>query len=424
MSIEERFAESERCAQCSYCKWIPLDQIKSIRFAYGCPSIAYSNFNSYSARGRYMVTNSLMLGRTDYTDKTLDVVYKCLTCGSCDVSCKVCRYNMEPLENIHDLRFKLVEEGQLLPQHQVYISHLRKEDNMMLKPKAERGNWAEGLDVKRVTTEPAEVLFHAGCRFSFDQDLWPKLRAAVTLLRDAGVDIGIMGKDESCCTGRVFNMGYKGEFTKFAESNLEAWKTAGVKTIVTSCGDCYHAFKRLYPTLGSKFKVIHTTEYLEQLIKEGKIKLKKNIPMKVTYHDPCHLGRQGEPYIPWDGQEKKIKNQIIIYEPRKPRYNGAWGIYDPPRNVLKAIPGIQLVEMERIREYAWCCGSGGGVKEAYPDFSNWTATERIEEAKTTGAEAIVSACGWCERNFQDAITGTGDKMKVFDVAELVQQAKG
>jgi Fe-S oxidoreductase len=329
---------------------------------------------------------------------------------------------MEPLENIRDLRFKLVEDGQLLPQHMVYIDHLRKEDNMMMKPKAERGKWAEGLDAKLVTSERAEVMFHAGCRFSFDEDLWPKIRAAFTLLRNAGVDIGIMGKDESCCAGRVFSMGYKGEFIKFAESNLEAWKTAGAKTVITSCGDCYHAFKRLYPTLGSKFKVLHTVEYLDLLIKEGKIKPTSKIPLRITYHDSCHLGRLGEPYVPWEGKEKKIRNQMVIFEPRKPRYNGAWGVYDPPRNVLKSIPGLELAEMERIREYAWCCGAGGGVKEAYPEFSNWTACERIEEAKATGAEAIVSACGWCERNFLDAIDSKGDKMKVFDIAELVQQS--
>jgi Fe-S oxidoreductase len=217
-------------------------------------------------------------------------------------------------------------------------------------------------------------------------------------------------------------MGYKGEFTKFAENNLEAWKNAGVKTIVTSCGDCYHAFKRLYPTVGSQFKVMHTAEYLDQLIKEGKLKLTKKVPLKVTYHDPCHLGRQGEPYIPWEGKEKKIFNQVVVFEPRKPRNNGAWGIYDAPRNVLKSIPGLQLVEMERIREYAWCCGAGGGVKEAYPDFSNWTANERIEEAKSTGAEAIVSACGWCESNFSGAISSKGDKMQVLDIAEIVQMA--
>jgi Fe-S oxidoreductase len=422
MALKDFMAEAERCSQCSYCKWIPFDHMKSVRFSKGCPSITYNNFNSYSARGRYAVSLALINGSIKYNEKVLDIAYQCSTCGSCDVSCKVCRYNLEPLDMIRELRAKLVEDGQLLPQHKPVIDSLRKEDNMMLKTKAERGKWAEGLKVKNVPREKAEVLFHAGCRISFDEELQKVARTAVTLLKYAGVDIGIMGKDESCCGGRAYSMGYREEFAHCAKKNMEAWSKAGVKTIVTSCSDCYHAFKRLYPTVGSKFQILHTVEYLDKLIKEGKIKFSKNIPLKVTYHDPCHLGRQGEPYVPWQGKEKKIFNQIVVYEPRKPRYNGAWGVYDPPRNVLKSIPGIELVEMERIRECAWCCGAGGGVKEAYPEFSTWTATERLEEAKETGAEAIVSACGWCERNFLDAIKANGDKLKVLDVAELVQQA--
>jgi Fe-S oxidoreductase len=236
------------------------------------------------------------------------------------------------------------------------------------------------------------------------------------------VDIGIMGKDESCCGGRVYDMGYKDEFLKLAEKTVKAWTAAGIKTLVTSCADCFHAFSRLYPPLGAQFEVLHTVQYLDRLIKEGKLKFSKTVPLRVTYHDPCHLGRQGEPYVPWQGREKKIFKQVVVYEPRKPRYNGAWGIYAPPRDVLKAIPGLELVEMERIKEYAWCCGAGGGSREAYPEFSGWTAAERIEEAKATGAEAIVSACGWCERNFIDAVTANGDKLKIFDIIDLVKQA--
>ena len=217
-------------------------------------------------------------------------------------------------------------------------------------------------------------------------------------------------------------MGYRNEFNQCAEANIAALNKAGVKTIITPCADCYHAFKRLYPNLGSQFEVLHMVEFLDRLIKEGKIKFSHKVPMTITYHDPCHLGRQGEPYIPWNGKETKIRGQIVIYEPRKPRYNGTQGIYDPPRDVLKSIPGIQLMEMERIREYAWCCGAGGGVREAYPEFSRWTASERIEEAIATGAEAIVTACPWCERNFLDAVRGDNLKIKVMDVMDLVQQA--
>ena len=135
MALEDYKPDMERCSQCSYCKWIPLDQIKSWRFAKGCPSISKHNFNSYSARGRFAVALSLLNGRSTYTDRVLDIVYKCVTCGSCDVADKICRYNMEPLEMIHELRFKLVEEGRILPEHMICIDHLRKQDNMMMRPR-------------------------------------------------------------------------------------------------------------------------------------------------------------------------------------------------------------------------------------------------------------------------------------------------
>ena len=423
MALEDYEAIAKRCCRCSYCKWVPLAQVRSWRFAKGCPSIAYKNFHCYSAGGRLSVTLSLLEGRSSYTDGLLDIVYQCQMDGACDIACKVCRYHMEPLEAMRELRFNLVEEGQLLPQHIPVIDNLRKEDNMMMEPKAGRGRWSEGLEVKDLTTESAEVVFHGGCRLGFDEELAKVARTAVTILKNGGVDIGIFkGKDENCCGGRAYDMGYRGEFVKYAENNIDAWTRAGVKTVVTSCSDGYYTFKHLYPELGSKFEVLHTVEFIERLIKEGRIKFTKTIPMTVTYHDPCHLGRLGERYIPWQGEEKKILGQIVVYEPPKPRDVGATGIYEPPREVLRSIPGLELVEMERIREYAWCCGAGGGVSEAYPDFSSWTASERIEEAKSTGAEALVSACPWCERNFIDAVNENGDRMKVYDIIELVQQA--
>lgn len=424
MALEDYRADMERCSRCSYCKWIPFAHVKSWRFAKGCPSIEFNKFHSYSAGGRYAVALSFLSNRSSYTDKFLDVVYKCQMCGTCDVACKVCRY-LEPLECMLEFRARCVEDGQLLPQHVPVIDNLRKEDNMVMEPKEERGKWAEGLKVKDLTKEPAEVVFYAGCRLSFDKELWRVAWATVTLLKNAGVDIGIMGKDEVCCGGRAYNMGYRGEFTKYAEHNIEAWTTAGVKTVVTACSDCYSTLLFRYPSETGKkvnFKVLHIAQYLDQLIKEGKIKLTKAVPMKVTYHDPCHLGRLGESYIPWAGVEKKIRGHIVVHEPPKPIRRGANGVYDEPRGVLNAIPGLELVEMERIREYSWCCGAGGGVKEAYPEFALWTAMERIEEAKTTGAEAIVTACAWCERSFLDAINSNGEKMKVYDIVELVQQA--
>ena len=422
MALEDFAPEMDRCSSCSYCKWIPFDQMKSWRYAKNCPSIAYHNFNSFSARGRYLVARSLHYGQSEYTDMVRKVVYTCLTCGSCDVSCKVCRYNLEPLEMVRELKFNAVENSQCLDEHLAIIESLHEESNTMGATRSARGDWADSLDVKRLPSEKAEVLFHAGCRISYDPELQKNARAAVQILSGAGVDIGILGEQEMCCGGRIHNMGYREEFSRFAQANINSWAKAGVKTVVTSCSDGYHAFKRLYPGLGSSVEVLHTVEYLDRLIKQERLKFRNEIPMTVTYHDPCHLGRQGEPFVPWEGVEKKIKSQIVVYEPNKPRYNGAWGIYDPPRDILRSIPGVELVEMERIREYSWCCGAGGGVREAYPEFSNWTASERITEARSTGAETLVTACPWCERNFLDAVNARGDGMGVVDIIDLVQQA--
>jgi len=390
------------CNRCSNCKFIDLQEIKSLRFSRVCPASSRYLFDCYACQGKMDISLALIDGELKCEDspRLVDIFYRCDTCGGCDVSCKRVR-DMEPLRVMLEMRAKLVENGQMHPAHMAVIDGLRKEDNMMMGLKADRAKWAEGLDVKDLTKEKADVVFHAGCRISYDESLWEVARKAVTLLKNAGIDVGIMGKDETCCGGRAYDMGYRGEFTKYAENNTEAWATAGAKTVVTACADCYQAIKLVYPEIGRKVEVLHITECLDRLIKEGKIKLTKRVPMTVTYHDPCHLGRRANVYVP--GKD-------------------IMGVYEPPRDILKAIPGVELVEMERIKEYAWCCGAGGGVKEAYPDFSLWTAGERIEEAKSTGAEALVTACPWCESNFTDAINENGENMKVYDIIELVQQA--
>ncbi len=196
MALEDYRGTMLGCTRCSYCKWIPFAQVKSWRFAKGCPSIDFKNFQTYSAGGRLIAYLSLLEGRSSYTDKFMEIAYECLLCGNCDVTCKVCRYDMEPLETLRELRFKLVEDGQFLPQHKPVIDNLRKEYNMMMKPKAGRGKWAEGLDVKDLPRESAQVVFHAGCQFSFDEELRKVARTAVTVLKNAGVDVGVMSLSE------------------------------------------------------------------------------------------------------------------------------------------------------------------------------------------------------------------------------------
>lgn len=421
--LEDYMEEITRCSRCSLCKFRPMDAIDGFEYADVCPSIARYGFHAYAAGGKMNIALGMLEGRIPYTDELLDIVYRCQMCGACDVSCKYTR-DMEPLDTLYALRSKFVEDGQIVLAHMPVIDGLRKEDNMMQKPKAERGMWAEGLDVKDINKKKTDVIYHAGCRYSFDKELWPVVRGGVELLKKAGINVGIAGKEEACCAGRAYEMGYEGELIKYAEHNAELFKGSGAKILVTPCAECYQSFKVLYEKINRKLdlEVLHITEYLQRLISQGKLKPSKTLPMTVTYHDPCHLGRMGEPYVRWEGEFKKEPNQPTLHDPPKEFRRGNKGVYDPPRDILKRIPGLRLVEMKRIKEHAWCCGSGGGVKEAYPDFAIWAASKRIREAEETGAKALVTACPWCLRNFRDAVKQDGSRMKIYDMIELLQES--
>ena len=378
---------SVRCAQCGNCK------IFANLFLPSCPPGSRFKFNSYYATGRMIIGMGLQEGAlTLEDDDVLERLYTCTACRACDENCG----NLiggHIVDVIEGLRQMAVSAGCTLPAHDIMVASLKQKDNVLDKPKEERGSWAQGLDVKNITAEKADVVFRAGCLLSYDPEMHGVARDAVCLLQKAGVDVGIEGKEEVCCGGRAYEIGNLGEFTKYAEHNIGAYKNAGVSTVVVSCADGLSHLRRLYPNVNvdMNFKVLHMVEYLDQLIKKGRITFTKKVPMKVTYHDPCHLGR----------------------------YNG---IYDPPRDILQSIPGLELVEMERSREYSWCCGAGAGVKQAYPDFSLWTAGERIREAKDTGATALITSCPWCEKNFKESAREFGEEIEVYDIAEIVTQA--
>jgi Fe-S oxidoreductase len=431
MALADYRADALRCTRCSYCKWIPFDLVKSARFAKGCPSVEANSFHSYSAGGRLVTSLSLMDGRSEITDRVVDIAFKCQLCGSCDVTCKVCRYDMEPLAALHELRAHLVAQDRVPDAYGPLIARTRAGLAGEGKTAAERGAWAEGLGLRDLSREKADVAFFAGCRYSLDESLRDTVRTAARVLTKSGVAVGVL-PESGCCGGLAYHMGYRDEFAAAGEKLLAQWKAAGVTTVVTPCADCYHTFKRLYAQLGSEVEVLHTVELVERLVADGRLQLTTPVPLTVTYHDPCHLGRQGEPYVPWDGVEKKIYGQAVVYDPPRPRYNGAQGIYEAPRAVLAAIPGLELVEMERNREAAWCCGAGGACREAYPEYSAWAAAERLTEAAATGAEAIVSACSRCELNFGEGVAAAkaGEDgsavagLAVYDVLDLVARALG
>jgi heterodisulfide reductase subunit D len=182
-----------------------------------------------------------------------------------------------------------------------------------------------------------------------------------------------------------------------AKRNTELLNESGIQEIVTFCPGCYraitHDYKEIPGIAELKAKVYHTAEYIDKLIQEGRLKITRELKMRVTWHDPCHLGRH-------------------------------CGIYEAPRNILKAIPGVELIEMERIKDQSWCCGGGGGTRTAFIDFSQKTAMKRIQEAKKTGAQALVTQCPFCEQNMGEALTKMDDGIELYDLTELLIKVLG
>jgi Fe-S oxidoreductase len=419
MALADYQRDMEGCSRCSSCKWVPFNQVKSWRFAKNCPSVCNYNFHAYSGSGKMLMGLSMVHGRSELTEEVSEIVYKCQMCGACAAACKVYRDDIDLTDVLLELRADCVEQGQLIIEHMAMIDALKSEDNVLGEPKDERGDWAEGLAVKDINTESAEIIFHAGCRYSYDPELRAIARGTVGLLLAAGVDVGIAGKAESCCGGRAYEMGYRGDAKNFAEDMAARVKSSGAKTLVTPCADGYATFRYLYPKMGVELpcEVFHITQYIEKLISQKKLSLKKEVPLVVTYHDPCHLGRMSEPYQgEWQGDK--------LLRPMRLKRPGRNGIYDAPRKIITSVPGITFVEMERIREYSWCCGAGGGVLEAYPEFAASTARERIEEALATGAEALTTACPWCVNVFNEAVADMQTDLLIYDLTELVLRSAG
>ena len=377
------------CTHCGTCK-----DVLNI-FIPACPSGEKYQVESYFPSGRMFLARGVTEGVLSLSDDDIrERIYACTACLSCEQQCGV--YHHEHIfETIQALRTEAVTQGLLNPGYMSMYYGLRGEDNVFGKPKAERGDWAKGLAVKNAASEKVDVVYHAGCMLSFDQELWSVPKACIEIMMAAGVEVGIMGREENCCGGRAYETGYIGEFTKYAEHTIDTYNSLGVTKVVTSCSDGYSFFKNLYPKVGKemRFETLHTAEYLGSLLEEGKLAFNKRVPMKVTYHDPCHLGRH-------------------LSE----------GLYDQPRDLLKRIPGLELAEMQRTRENSWCCGAGGGVSQANPELALWTAHERLKEAKATGASALVTSCPWCERNFKDAAKQNGVDLQVYDIAEMIRMA--
>ncbi len=413
-----------RCGRCSVCKYIPGSSVfKSWRFANGCPSIKYYKFHTYSGGGRLVAALSLLEERVSYSPAFLDVVYGCTLCGLCDLSCRL-GTDLEVLEILHELRVKCVDDGVApLPAHKAVLENLKKYSSIWNPAGISRDAWARGLGIKDLSKgEKANVLYYVGCTYACKPEMQKIPQLTARLFKKAGVDFGILAEKEPCCANIAYMAGDKQLFEEQARKNIALFNGLGVSKIVISCASCFGMMKAKYPLFGEEmnFTVLHAGEFLAQLLNEGKLKLTRSVPLQVTYHDPCHLGRLSEPRFPSGGIETRFLGSLPVKE--VPKVLGLEGVYDPPRELLEAVPGVRLLEMERRREYSWCCGAGGGVKFAYPGFALATAQERLAEARAAGAETLVTSCPWCEKNFCDAIQESRVNLKVLNIVELLNES--
>ncbi len=265
------------------------------------------------------------------------------------------------------------------------------EGNPLSEERAKRANWAEGLSVNTFT-EGMEILYFPGCYLSYDPRLKKVAKATARILNLAEVDFGILGSKESCCGESIRKTGDEELFKRLAKENIKAFIDNGVKKILVSSPHCYHTFKNEYPEFRVNFEVVHISQYLFELMNEGRLQFKKDYPKKITYHDPCYLGRHN-------------------------------GIYDEPREVLKKIPGLELSEMPESRSDSLCCGGGGGRVWMETEKGERFSDLRIEQALGVGAEVLAAACPYCITMLEDSrlTLGAAEKIEVKDITEIIQE---
>jgi len=357
-----------------------------------------------------------MDGELDYTPKFVDALFKCTLCGGCDIKCKR-NLDVEVLQIIETAREKCVEAKKgPMPEHKAMAEAISARKNRFGAPHENRTKWIG--DVK--PSPKADIAFFVGCMSSYRQ---PEIaRNTAELLNRAGSQFMLLN-DEWCCGHHLLDTGQTELAKTMMEHNVEAIEKSGARTIITADAECYKTLKVDYPKLLGRstgdmnYTVLHIVEYIDQLMKDGKFQFKTPVPLKVTYHDPCNLGRLGEPWHHWE--PNYLPPNIAV---GKRWRRGKDGVYQPPRDILMSIPGIELVEMERAKDNAWCCGSSGGVELAFPDFAAWIAGERAEEAEKTEAEAIVTCCPSCKDALAKASKVKGSRMSVYDITEIMLRA--
>jgi heterodisulfide reductase subunit D len=385
-SLEYYKDQVYRCGKCGQCRYT----YQSADLARSCPSGELKKFESYYLGGRNLLLWGLTSGQLKWSDALAEILYHCTLCGNCTQQCQLEGIHTYALEWLSAAREKAVEEGfGPMPEQKRYAQSVLDENNPYIEKHADRLNW---LGNKKATLpKKADIVYFVGCTSAYRQD---KIASSTfDVLSNLGKDFTIM-QDEWCCGSPLIWTGQVEIAKNCAEHNIREIEKTGAELVVTSCSGCYRMLKEVYRDrfkMDYGFEVVHSPVYVMDLIKKGELTLEKPVNKKVTYHDPCHIGRH-------------------------------MGIYEPPRELLQSIPGLELVEMPRNRHNAWCCGAGGGVKSSFKELASFAATERLREAVATGAEILSSACPFCYRNLNDAKEENNMDIQIVDLMELVNMS--
>ena len=319
-------------------------------------------------------------------------IWRCTTCGRCPQQCP---RDVRQIESGIALRRIATEYGvfptSVKPIRTISAS-LIGEGNPLNEERKNRAKWTEGLSVPTFNEE-MEILYFPGCYPSYDQRLKKVAVATAKVLKAAGVNFGILGSKENCCGESIRKTGDEELFKRLAKENIKSFVDAGVKKILVSSPHCYHTFKNEYPDFRVQFEVVHITQFILELIEQGRLELKNDLGKKITYHDPCYLGRHN-------------------------------GVYDEPREILSRVPGLEFAEMPDHGKNSLCCGGGGGRIWMETPKGERFSDIRLEQAKDLEAEVLVTACPYCITNFEDSRKNTegGEAVEVKDITEIVQEA--
>ena len=343
------------------------------------------------------VKRKFNLGRIGHQYESIEIevegedIWRCTTCGTCPAQCP---RGVKQIDIAVALR-RVASSYELFPPSvksaRTARSSLISEGNPLQGDRAKRADWAKGLPVKPYK-EGMEALYFVGCYLSYDPRMKKVAMATANILNKAGVTFGILGDKESCCGESIRKTGSEKVFKDLAKANIKTFIDNGVKKIIVSSPHCFHTFKNEYPEFMVHFEVVHITQYVLELIQDGRLTLSGEYDKVVTYHDPCYLGRHNT-------------------------------VYDEPRDLLNKVAGLTLVEMESNRKQSLCCGGGGGriwmdtpQEERFSDL-------RIKEAQATGAQVLATSCPYCITNFEESRLNLEVEavLEVKDIAEIISE---